>query len=266
MQLIVVSRLMDTELWLQGKDMHWHTLLAGVVCSYELDSLSKQQANQQFSLFLKKFFMNGFNPSMSCWKLGRKPRLGQVDGTHRLGCLLSQQRNFWIPVQILLPEDPAWFSESCKSYFVNKGIEKRDLDQIMERYGRLHDEIRTLMSGYMDSSFLERYHKIIIEIFMKRCKRFYIEREFAFCQVFPKLKRHLKIEKKPNNVERIVSFQYELKYQDMYYSDGTIRSKVVDQISLDLEKTLGEGWFYLSNTISESVWVESLFEELKANH
>lgn len=151
-QIVVISRIMDTEIWQKGKTPFWHTALSDHKFSLE----EKAVIDNQYVNFLERMKITGFNPDISFFDVTIDPIVWLNGGTHRLGYLLSKNPNIFIPVK--LNASPWNFYDGIKKY-AHLGMEM--LKKIIDRYDMLYGEMRKHITAVVN---LKDFQKHLNEI------------------------------------------------------------------------------------------------------
>ena len=242
MQYIVTSRMLDTILLRNGKSPVWHVILSGN------NNLDTEKANMQYKLFLKRLDEVGFNPGISTFSVMQSPYFGLYDGTHRIGALLSEKANLWLPIEINNKYHKQFFPANGRNYFTQLGLSTEQLDELEQTHAALWKRLRHSLTA----AFLEDDYCV-----MKKNQLLNIIGEVGCIEAVRTILS-------PNN-EKICLVNYNLNYQDYYIRNNSLQSCIID----GLKKTLGDILPSLqggvAGSVSESILLEEKYLLNKAN-
>ena len=259
-QLIVISRLLDMEERNSTGSHYWHIRIAELCYKKEYTSKEKEELDMKFERFFQSMKKRGFNPSLSHISVAHLPVMGQSDGTHRMGYLLSEKANVFVPVQILSPI--SWTGKSVDgiSWLSQIQMPADEIKQLLERYRKLHSEMRRYIIAVVDKSVFDQNEAALmqeIDGIGKCIEMKYADKKNNNCK---KLKIPKQYKKFFNNKEKIVILEIEIEYQILYYKRGRLKSKLTDLLADRLYKLIGaEG--YVAGTITESIALETYLDE-----
>lgn len=239
-QLIVISRLLDTELWHRESDMRWHIRLAD-------DGIDLEKTNSRYCHFLREIEKNGYHPEMSVFTLAEYPMLAQFDGTHRMGWMLSKMPNFFLPAVVKAKKN--WFPMDGKRYML-ECLNENEVNILIDKYNDVRKKMRNDIIGLIREDVIEKIglDKVVNIIADGVNVVGIVDKNVCW------------------KSRKYWQFSITLKYQEMYYKKGKIGSKVVDNISDNLKKASSYNWGYIASTVTESIAIENkIYGDLRAN-
>ena len=144
--VILMSRILDTEMWRAGQDPIWHILIDGT--DFHTVFSPEQQIIRitQYKKFLERMKMTGFNPALSGVTVSLQPIVRANNCTHRLAYFISQQTNIFFSVEFV----------NQISYPIRNGIKKfaaiglQPLKIIVDRYNKIYNEMRRYITGVIN--------------------------------------------------------------------------------------------------------------------
>lgn len=242
MQYIVISRMLDTKLLRDGKNPVWHIMLSGK------NDIDVEKMNNQYELFLKRMDRVGFNPGVSPFSVVQSPYFGLYDGTHRIGALLSEKSNLWLPIVIRSKYNKQFFPQNGKQFFTKQGLSIEKLTKLEQEHKNLWKKIRhSFIAVFGETDFYTKKNQLlnIIEDVgeIENIKLSTSTKYGKFCLV-----------------------SYSLNFQDYYIRKNKLQSHIID----DLRKSIGnilpsfEKW-RLPGSVTESILLEEKVLPNKAN-
>ena len=250
-QLAVTSRILDTERWRKKQKLYWHKLMSAKKYGNILSTAEKKSSDTKYIKFLESMERSGFNPSLSHLQMAQLPILGQNDGTHRLGYLLSVKENIFVPVKIMPLPQGLWFPINGTAFLLEKGVSLADMNILLDRYYELQKKLRRYVIGIIKKDVMSQKETMIFAEIAKvgRCIK-------TKCVSLNNIDTDKWSELKNISDNDCVLLNIELYYQIMNCQNGHIKSIVVDNLSKNLTNLLGGNWGYIAGTVTESVSLE----------
>ena len=151
-QVVVVSRILDTEMWQNGETPFWHTALS----DFKFTPEEKAVVDDRYLKFLERMQTTGFNPEMSCFDVTIHPIIWLNGGSHRLGYMLSKNPNIFIPIKF--NATPWNFCDGIKKYSY---LGAEALQKIINRYNVLYGKMRKHITAVVNlKDFLKHFNEI----------------------------------------------------------------------------------------------------------
>ncbi len=247
-QLLIVSRYLDTLLWEKGEKPVWHVRLS---VDDESVQMNKALYCEQYMHFLNMLEMNGFNPILSQFSAKQTPFWGVHDGTHRLGFLLKKCPNSFVPVKISHPLIRQPTNENGHEWLLSIGVRKEYVNQLEEEYNKLWHQMRKYIIAYFHHTedFSIKKTKVINE--------------------FNKVGNVINIEDtilRRDANRKITVIKFTLPYQDLYFKNGRLKSRCIDILVRNITSIIGSGAWEIATSITESVLLEEKIVNTDANY
>lgn len=159
-QMVVISRLLDTKLWQMGKKPVWFLKFSQ---ENEFVQVNCDKFCNQYIEFLKRIDETGFNPDMGALWCFRTPNFSFANGTHRLGWLLAVQPNVFVRIKIIPAFIISGNAENGMDFYKNHGVSEAEIDEIYICYKELWQNMRHSLSGYFYEvkSFMENRQQVL---------------------------------------------------------------------------------------------------------
>lgn len=247
-QLVIVSRYLDTLMWKNGEKPIWHIRLSQ---ESEFVQQNKDKFTEQYIFFLNNIQNNGFNPFISQFFARQTPFWGVYDGTHRLGYLLSLSPNSFVPVKIShsLLRQPT--HKDGRKWLLSFGLENEYIDQLVEAYNNLLYSMRRYLTAYFSHNEIFAEHRdVVIDEFNNISKIIKIEEGFIF--------------KKTGRPVTVINF--ELPYQNLYFEHGKLKSRCIDNLNNNIKRILGGYGWEIASSVTESILLEMNISNVDANY
>lgn len=257
-QIIVISRLMDIENRNAGKKFYWHTKIPEYARNIKIADDIKRQHDENFDRFLLAMKTRGYNPELSHITMAQRPVLGQADGTHRMGYLLSEKPNVFVPVQISSPITYLWYPVDGVSFFAQAGMPAEEIEQIKDRYQLLFDKMRRTITTVVKKNIFDANSRAIVQELENIGKRKGTKTAY---QEKDNIKAPKQLKKVVKNTKELVIVEIEIEKQILYYKHGMLKSKIADEMADKLSKVYGKEYGYIAGTVTESILLETYLEE-----
>ncbi|MCM1261970.1 MAG: hypothetical protein NC313_04545 [Butyrivibrio sp.] len=256
-QMIVISRLMDIENRRQGGvHYYWQARLCELDYKKQYTEDEKREMDENFERFFQAMEMRGFNPDISWILIAQQPIMAQSDGTHRLGYLLSDRSNVFVPAKVRFPMSWGYPIDGI-TWLSDIGMPQKEIEKILERYQMLYHDMRRYIIAVIDKEIFEQNSKALLQEIkcIGECKgiRCLYKKNGIFRM--PKQKR-----KYCKGKEQLVIFEIEIQYQHLYYKHGKLKSKLADMLTDRWQKLVGTDG-YVAGTITESITLETYLDE-----
>lgn len=212
----------------------------------------KEEADRKFDQFIHAMNTRGFNPCLSHISVKFRPIMGQSDGTHRMGYLLSEQPNVFVPTQVLSPITSLSWPRDGNSWMSQMGMSSEEMEQIKERYHLLCNKMRRHIIAVVDkiefdknrTTFLQEIDCIGIKYAHKKNDD---------------LKMPWQYKKFFKNKKEIIIMEIEIEHLILYYKHRRLRSRMADDLTDRWNRMIATG-VYVAGTITESVALETYLE------
>lgn len=213
----------------------------------------KEELDRKFDQFICAMKTRGFNPSLSHISVKNRPVMGQSDGTHRMGYLLSEQPNVFVPTQILSPIAWLTWPRDGSSWMSQLGMSSEEIEKLKECYHLLCSRMRRYIIAVIDkpvfdkngAAFMHEINCIGIKYTSKKSDDLKMPRQY---------RRFFK------NKAEIIILEIEIEHQILYYRHRRLQSKLADDLIDRWCKMVASG-VYVAGTITESVALEIYLEE-----
>lgn len=195
----------------------------------------------------------GFNPSLSHIFVAHLPIMGQSDGTHRMGYLLSEKPNVFVPVQIGSPITWTGKPMAGISWLLQIGMPSKEVEQLLKRYHMLYNEMRKHIIAVVNKSVFDKNSVELMQgINIIGIK--YAHKKNSNLKMARQYKKFFK-----NKTETII-LEIEMERQLLYYKHGKLKSQFVDIMTSRWNKAIAAD-VYVAGTITESIELETYLDE-----
>lgn len=240
-----------------GGGYYWHTRIGELHYKKKYTPKEKKELDEKFERFFYAMKTRGFNPNLSHISVARLPMMGQSDGTHRMGYLLSEKPNVFVPVQILSPIARVGKPVDGISWLSRIGMPSEESEQLLKRYYMLYNEMRRYITVVLDKSKFDKNSVAFMQEI--GCIGKVIGIKYA-CKKNNVVKVPKQYRKFFKNKTEIIILEIEIERQILYYKYGKLKSKLADIWTDRLYKLIGTDG-YAAGTITESITLETYLDE-----